>query len=781
MAAPKVQSLVKRYFDQLTTGCGRLGCPNDSCANGREEGRRLDPNAAALLALQLAQGAVHRFCADGPPFLHADLVRELVGRTRETRDAKPLVQEVAAVFSSAEALGQSFLLSNAELQQARRARPAQRLPAGASPPTARLLAQSADALRVSASELSGLNAQAVAECYAELLGLRSADVLAALMRAVESLLCKLHVALVAQPSFVRQGAAVRPFAVLMLNPLLLEPQYHKQVLLPLLSLVAALPPPCCTQLVRWWSLLPAALLQQMVAVCQQFITVRLYYTQRIDDAVVAVRRLLLRPVHPIKTTVRQCGRAHRSGPLPPPSPTPRRSSPQGTRVLGHLFTANERARDDGRRAPDDGLDYRCFYNDAVNQEVNLKEDYRRWKGARGEFSFCEHPFILEPASKSRVLMYDATAQMTHEFEGAILRSLFVGATSPYLVVKVRRTQLISDTLLQMSLRKDDLKKPLKVQFVGEEGIDEGGVQKEFFQLIMSQIFDVSYGMFEYDEDARVFWFNRSSLENEREFELIGVLLGVAIYNGVILDMRFPHVLYKKLMRQPLGLRDLKRAFPAIGRSLQALLDFDGDGASVESTFGLCMQVCYVEFGETKTRDLVPGGGEVPVTERNREQYVELYTRYLLEDAVARQFDAFLRGFHAVCGGDCLQLFRWEELELLICGSPFLDFGALERVAQYDDGYSREHPTIALLWEVIHELPLELQKKFLFFATGSDRVPIKGLGNLNFVISRNGADQERLPSAHTCFQHLLLPEYTTKERLRKQLLKAMQETEGFQLV
>ena len=94
----------------------------------------------------------------------------------------------------------------------------------------------------------------------------------------------------------------------------------------------------------------------------------------------------------------------------------------------------------------------------VNQEVNLKEDYRRWKSNRGEFSFCQHPFVLEPSSKSRVLMYDATAQMTHEFEGAILRSLFVGATSPYLVVKVRRSHLISDTLLQMSLRKEDLKK-----------------------------------------------------------------------------------------------------------------------------------------------------------------------------------------------------------------------------------------------------------------------------------------------------------------------------------
>ena len=37
----------------------------------------------------------------------------------------------------------------------------------------------------------------------------------------------------------------------------------------------------------------------------------------------------------------------------------------------------------------------------------------------------------------------------------------------------------------------------------EEGIDEGGVQKEFFQLIFSQIFDVSYGMFVYDDDARL--------------------------------------------------------------------------------------------------------------------------------------------------------------------------------------------------------------------------------------------------------------------------------------
>jgi ubiquitin-protein ligase E3 A len=151
-----------------------------------------------------------------------------------------------------------------------------------------------------------------------------------------------------------------------------------------------------------------------------------------------------------------------------------------------------------------------------------------------------------------------------------------------------------------------------------------------------------------------------------------VLLGVAIYNGIILDVRFPHVVYKKLMRDVLTLADLQKAFPDVGRSLQLLLDFE-PAADVEDTFGLCMQVTYEEFGQKLAHDLVPGGEEIAVTQHNRAEYVRRYTEYLLTGSVAAQFDAFLRGFHSVCGGECLRLFRWEELELLICGSPDLDF------------------------------------------------------------------------------------------------------------
>ena len=39
----------------------------------------------------------------------------------------------------------------------------------------------------------------------------------------------------------------------------------------------------------------------------------------------------------------------------------------------------------------------------------------------------------------------------------------------------------------------DLRKQLMVEFRGEEGIDEGGLQKELFQLLIEKLFDPMYG------------------------------------------------------------------------------------------------------------------------------------------------------------------------------------------------------------------------------------------------------------------------------------------------
>ena len=57
-------------------------------------------------------------------------------------------------------------------------------------------------------------------------------------------------------------------------------------------------------------------------------------------------------------------------------------------------------------------------------------------------------------------------------------------------------------------------------------------------LIIRQIFDANYGMFTYNEKTKLFWFNLNSLESNIQFELIGIIIGLALFNGIILDIKF---------------------------------------------------------------------------------------------------------------------------------------------------------------------------------------------------------------------------------------------------
>lgn len=71
------------------------------------------------------------------------------------------------------------------------------------------------------------------------------------------------------------------------------------------------------------------------------------------------------------------------------------------------------------------------------------------------------------------------------------------------------------------------------------------------------IFCLVPGMFVFDSNTQTCWFNSTSFENESQYTLIGVVLGLAIYNSIILDIRFPMVVYKKLLGKKGIFRDLE--------------------------------------------------------------------------------------------------------------------------------------------------------------------------------------------------------------------------------
>lgn len=119
-----------------------------------------------------------------------------------------------------------------------------------------------------------------------------------------------------------------------------------------------------------------------------------------------------------------------------------------------------------------------------------------------------------------------------------------------------------------------------------------------------------------------------------------------------------------------------------------------------------------------------------------------------------------------------------KCKIYLTFSQNFDFNELEKSTEYDGGYTIDSQTIKDFWHVVHDFTLDDKRKLLQFTTGSDRVPVGGMSHLKLVIARNGPDSDRLPTAHTCFNVLLLPEYDSREKLQDRLLKAISYSKGF---
>ena len=424
-----------------------------------------------------------------------------------------------------------------------------------------------------------------------------------------------------------------------------------------------------------------------------------------------------------------------------------------------------------------------FYNEPLSDAIEMDKDFAYYKSEEPmKFSFMNYAFILTPATKTLGLYYDNRIRMYSERRMSFLQTVVGQPTNPYLRLKVRRDRLIDDALVELEMiameNPSDLKKQLVVEFEGEQGVDEGGVSKEFFQLIVEEIFNPDYGMFTTQEDTQMTWFNPTSFESDAHFTLIGIVLGLAIYNNVILDVRFSMVVYRKLLGRKGSFADLEDWSPTLYRTLKELMDYTGD--DMPETFMQTFRVAYKDvFGSISFHDLKENGDELFVTQENKKEFVDLYADFLLNKSVERQFKAFRRGFQMVTDESPLALlFRPEEIEQLVCGSKVFDFAELEAATEYEGGYTVDSEAVRNFWRVAHSLPLESQRRLLQFTTGSDRVPVGGLSRLKMVIARHGPDSDRLPIAHTCFNVLLLPDYSTIEKLQDRLLKAINYSKGF---
>lgn len=173
--------------------------------------------------------------------------------------------------------------------------------------------------------------------------------------------------------------------------------------------------------------------------------------------------------------------------------------------------------------------------------------------------------------------------------------------------------------------KDPLKCPLQVRFENEPGIDEGGLSKEYFSLMIKELFNPVYGLFKHNEDTKLYWFNGQTFEPNINFELVGTLMGIAIYNNLHLDLPLAHACYKLLLDGKPDIVDLEQWQPETAKSLQFILDYeDHEKAALEDIICRTFTVDVERFGAVEQVELKPNGAEIMVNKDNREEFVQLF-------------------------------------------------------------------------------------------------------------------------------------------------------------
>jgi len=60
------------------------------------------------------------------------------------------------------------------------------------------------------------------------------------------------------------------------------------------------------------------------------------------------------------------------------------------------------------------------------------------------------------------------------------------------------------------------------------------------------------------------------------------------------------------------------------------------------------------------------------------------------------------------------------------------------------------------------------------------VPVGGMGEMTFKITRVTNKPDNLPEAHTCFNQLVLPQYESRGVLKHKMIIAIYNAEGFGL-
>ncbi|RLN65591.1 hypothetical protein BBJ28_00008275 [Nothophytophthora sp. Chile5] len=358
-----------------------------------------------------------------------------------------------------------------------------------------------------------------------------------------------------------------------------------------------------------------------------------------------------------------------------------------------------------------------------------------------------------------------------------MQGLNLGST---MRIELQRESMYEGTLkaFKMLTRKELVAKP-KISFENEPGIDSGGLSKDWFLQVSKLATDKTRRLFKSCDDG-LFAVDiaSSQLPNfAQQYKFLGKFIAKALFDRQTLDLPLCDALYKHLLQMSTNMDDLRQMDAQYHKSLMWMLENEIADV-IDETFSV--ELASADAGKKPTIvDLKENGRDISVTDLNKQEYVDLVVQWRTEFGAQAQVDAFVQGFTTLIPLSAMKLFDLGELKMLVNGKPIIDVEELRSCTVFQGGYNEHTQVVLWLWQALREFTSELRGLFLKFMTGTNKIPLDGFEPpLN--LTKSDLDPQALPRTHTCFNQLVLPEYSSFETLVEKITFAIANADGFEL-
>ena len=376
-------------------------------------------------------------------------------------------------------------------------------------------------------------------------------------------------------------------------------------------------------------------------------------------------------------------------------------------------------------------------------------------------------------------------------------------------------------------RVDSKDRLFKVSFANEPGEDWGGIFRDVMYRAVGDLFnlpDPHINLFQRvrsallaeeqgnaaDDDTWIpnialFQGSGASTSNSKTalymLQFVGVLMGISWRMKSWLDFMFAPCVWKLIAGDETQLdeSDIEMLDPEKGALLKQLRGFltgmgidmaqseqEIDVSQYETLFSETFGELYFVDEDEKGRpeELITNGASTRVTAANASSFCQMIAERRL-GPLRKPIRAIRKGLLNIIPERAVQLCRWKDVQIMVCGPSEIDMAMLQRHTRYLSPLSPNHEFVKRFWNVFASLSMRERSMLIRYAWGRSKLPrgdenwVKGDGRrLYFLLSPlmdenlQPRGDDSLVEAHTCFFQLKTPLYSTEEILKQKMMQSV---------